>query len=55
MSAAVRAWTRRADAPDVLCATGQATMVWIDLQTGRPVSLPPVLHELWNAQFVDVQ
>ncbi len=40
----------RADAPDTLCATGQATMVWIDLQTGRPVSLPSVLHELWNEQ-----
>lgn len=35
--------------PDVLFATGQVVMVWVDYSTGRPVSLPALFHDLWNA------
>ena len=34
----------RTDAPDVLCAVGEATLVWVDLQSGRPVRLPEALR-----------
>lgn len=34
--------------PDVLCAEGEATIVWIDYTTGRPVSLPPLFRQLWD-------
>ncbi len=30
-------------APDVLCASGETTLVWVNYGTGRPVSLPPAL------------
>ena len=37
-------------AADVLCATGQTTLVWVDYGTGRPVSLPARFAELWDAR-----
>lgn len=36
----------RTDEPDVVYADGGATMVWIDLQSGRPVPLPAWIREL---------
>ena len=36
-------------APDVLCATGETTIVWVRYATGRPISLPARFHELWDA------
>jgi acyl-CoA thioester hydrolase len=33
-------------APDVVCATGETTLVWVDYATGRPISLPEPLTAL---------
>lgn len=33
-------------APDVCCATGETTLVWVNYATGRPISLPPALVAL---------
>lgn len=35
--------------PGVLVAVGEATIVWIDYGTGRPVSLPALFRQLWDA------
>ncbi len=36
------------EAPDRLAAEGEATVVWVDYATGRPISLPALFHDLWN-------
>ena len=35
-------------APGVLAAEGEATVVWINYGTGRPVSLPALFQHLWD-------
>lgn len=34
------------DRPDVLCATGGATLVWIDLQSQQPTPIPIAIRQL---------
>ena len=34
--------------PGVLVAEGEATVVWINYGTGRPVSLPTLFGQLWD-------
>lgn len=34
--------------PEVLHAEGEATVVWVNYATGRPISLPPLFQELWD-------
>ena len=35
-------------APEVLVAEGEATIVWINYASGRPVSLPDLFRRLWD-------
>lgn len=39
---------RTEDAPEVLCATAETTIVWVDYATGRPVSLPDLFRQMWD-------
>lgn len=39
---------RTADAPDVLCAAAETTLVWVSYETGRPVSLPDAFRAMWE-------
>ena len=36
----------RVDQPDVLCADGGATLVWVDAQMGKAVALPEALRKV---------
>jgi acyl-CoA thioester hydrolase len=36
-------------APDVVCAFGEARMVWVTVATGRPTRLPELFSELYDA------
>lgn len=47
-SVVTRYSVRTVATPDVLCAVGEATIVWVDYETGRPVSLPPIFARLWH-------
>ncbi|ROR32454.1 acyl-CoA thioesterase [Inmirania thermothiophila] len=43
----------RTDAPEVLCAEGQARVVWVDHRAGRSVPLPEALRALLPAPAPD--
>lgn len=48
-SVVVHCRMRTAEAPDVVCAEGQTTLVWVRFATGRPTSLPALFQRLWDA------
>lgn len=49
-SVVVHCRMRTEAAPDVTCAEGHATLVWVRLDTGRPTSLPPLFQRLWDGE-----